>query len=63
MPEVKVLTKRWDVADGHTLDGYLRTGGFSALRKALDDSPDNLRNVVKSRRLRGFWRCPRRAGA
>ena len=53
MPEVKVLTKRFDVADAHTLDGYLGTGGFSALRKALADTPENLRNVVKESGLRG----------
>ena len=53
MPEVKVLTKRFDVADAHTLDGYLGSGGFSALRKALADTPENLRNVVKDSGLRG----------
>jgi NADH-quinone oxidoreductase subunit F len=50
---VKVLTKRYDVEDAHTLDGYLRTGGYAALRTALGDSPEGLRDLVKASGLRG----------
>ncbi len=50
---VKVLTKRYDVEDAHTLDGYLRTGGYAALRQALGGSPEGLRDLVKASGLRG----------
>jgi len=30
-----VLTAHWDQPDAFTLDGYVRTGGYRALRKAL----------------------------
>jgi len=54
MPEpVKVLTKRYEVQDAHTLDGYVRTGGYAALRGALDQSPEQLRQLVKDSGLRG----------
>jgi len=54
MPEpVKVLTKRYEVEDAHTLEGYLRTGGYAALRSALGSSPEQLRQLVKDSGLRG----------
>jgi len=54
MPEpVKVLTKRYEVQDAHTLDGYVRTGGYAALRSALGSSPEQLRQLVKDSGLRG----------
>ena len=31
----KIVTSRFDVADGYTIEGYERTGGYDALRKAL----------------------------
>ena len=30
----RILTSRFDVADGYTLAGYRRTGGYQALTKA-----------------------------
>jgi NADH-quinone oxidoreductase subunit F len=54
MPEpVKVLTQRWDVEDAHTIEGYLRTGGYSGLRAALDIAPADLITMVKDAGLRG----------
>ena len=53
MPEVKVITKRWDVEDAHTLDGYLRTGGFEGLKRAFEHSPEEVRTIVKDSGLRG----------
>jgi NADH-quinone oxidoreductase subunit F len=50
---VKVLTKRYEVADAHTLDGYLRTGGYGPLRTALGMGPADLRELVKASGLRG----------
>ena len=50
---VKVLTSRWDISDAHTLAGYERTGGYQALRSALDADPEHLRTQVKEAGLRG----------
>ena len=50
---VSVLSSRYGVADAHTLDGYVRTGGYVALRSALDADPADLRETVKSSGLRG----------
>ena len=30
-----IVTSRFDEADGYTYDGYVRTGGYEALRRAL----------------------------
>ena len=30
-----MVTSRFDQADGYTYDGYVRTGGYSALRRAV----------------------------
>src|SRR5688572_25194023 len=55
MPEnVKVLTTRFDVPDGHTLDHYLKTGGYTALKKAITEmSPADVIEEVKKSALRG----------
>jgi NADH-quinone oxidoreductase subunit F len=50
---VKVLSKRYDVADAHTLAGYLRTDGYLSLRKALDMAPPDIIEMVKDSGLRG----------
>ena len=34
-PDGMIVTARRDLDDGHTLDGYLRTGGYTGLRRAL----------------------------
>ena len=50
---VKVLTKRFEYEDSHTLDGYVRTGGYKPLRTALEmDGPDII-GLVKDAGLRG----------
>lgn len=33
------IIKRFAVADAHTLDGYLATGGYKVLRRALEIPP------------------------
>jgi NADH-quinone oxidoreductase subunit F len=53
MPEVKVLTQRFDLPDGHTLEGYLRSGGMRGLRKALQMAPAEVEQMVKDSGLRG----------
>ncbi len=50
---LKMITTRWDQPDGHTLDGYLRTGGYDALRKALATDPGAVIEEVKTANLAG----------
>ena len=47
------LTAHWDEKDSHTVAGYERHGGYSALRKALAMQPDDVIGVVKDSGLRG----------
>jgi NADH-quinone oxidoreductase subunit F len=50
----KLITARFDVDDGHTIDGYLRTGGYSALRRAVNEmSPDQVHQEVKTSEMQG----------
>ncbi len=54
MPEFEpVLTARWGSPEAATIEGYLRTGGYGALRKALDMSPQDVIELVKASGLRG----------
>ena len=48
-----VLTARWGRDGADTIDGYLQTGGYGALRRALDMSPQDVIEVVKASGLRG----------
>lgn len=49
----RILTSRFDVADGHTLAGYRATGGYQALAKALTMDPDAITAEVKTANLLG----------
>src|SRR5439155_718304 len=49
----KITTSRFDVADGHTLEGYLRTSGYQGLRAALAKSPSQVHDDVKNASLLG----------
>jgi NADH-quinone oxidoreductase subunit F len=43
----QMVTSRFDVADAYTYDGYVRTGGYAALRKALTEmTPDEVHEQV-----------------
>jgi NADH-quinone oxidoreductase subunit F len=53
MPEVRVLTKRFDLPDAHLLEGYLRADGMNGLRKALEMAPADVEQIVKDSGLRG----------
>jgi NADH-quinone oxidoreductase subunit F len=53
MPQVKVLSKRYDEPDAHTLEGYTRLDGWRALSTVLGKDPASLRDVVKDSGLRG----------
>ncbi|MGI9624451.1 MAG: NADH-quinone oxidoreductase subunit NuoF [Acidimicrobiales bacterium] len=48
-----ITTSRWETPDGHTLEGYERTGGYSALKKALEMSPEAVHEEVKTASLLG----------
>ena len=50
---VTVLTQRYTVEDAHTLAGYERTDGYTALRQALEMAPDDIVQAVKDAGLRG----------
>ena len=50
---LKMITTRWDQMDGHTLEGYQRTGGYTALKKALSMDPDAVVDEVKAANLAG----------
>ena len=50
----RLITSRFDVADGHTFDGYVRTGGYTALRKALTTmSPQEVHDEVRTSEMQG----------
>lgn len=52
-PLVPNLTLHWDDADSHTLTGYQRHGGYSALKKAFTAGADGVIQIVKDSGLRG----------
>ncbi len=52
-PIVRLVTRRFEHADSHTLDRYLATGGYEALRKALAGTPEAVVDEVKSANLLG----------
>ena len=48
-----ITTSRWGIEDGHTLDGYLKTGGYQAIQRALEISPQEVHEEVKKASLLG----------
>jgi NADH-quinone oxidoreductase subunit F len=48
-----VLSRNWNVPDGHTLKVYEGRGGYQASRKALASDPDSIVGIVKESELRG----------
>jgi NADH-quinone oxidoreductase subunit F len=50
----RLITSRFDVADGFTYEGYVRTGGYQALRKALTTmTPQQVHDEVKTSEMQG----------
>ncbi|HXZ82546.1 MAG TPA: NADH-quinone oxidoreductase subunit NuoF [Acidimicrobiales bacterium] len=49
----RIITSRLDHDDSHTLERYLATGGYKALRKALRMRPEALRDEVNRASLLG----------
>ena len=52
-PEEMIVTARCDLDDGHTLKGYLRTGGYTGLRRALAAPPAAVHAEVRAASLLG----------
>jgi NADH-quinone oxidoreductase subunit F len=48
-----IVTSRFDLADGHTLDAYLGSGGYEGLKAALAKSPTAVHEDVKAASLLG----------
>ncbi|MET0903175.1 MAG: NADH-quinone oxidoreductase subunit NuoF [Acidimicrobiales bacterium] len=48
-----IVTTRFDLEDGHTLDQYLATGGYEALKAALAKAPTAVSEEVKAASLLG----------
>ena len=51
--EVKVLTRRFGLPGPATIDTYLATDGYAAIRKALGMQPEQIIEEVKASNLRG----------
>ncbi|MGD9704909.1 MAG: NADH-quinone oxidoreductase subunit NuoF [Acidimicrobiia bacterium] len=50
----KLITARFDQADAHTYDGYVRTGGYAALRRAVTSmTPEQVHDEVKASEMQG----------
>jgi len=48
-----IISTRWAGDDGRTLEGYRRTGGYTALEKALSMTPEAVHEEVKAANLLG----------
>ena len=53
MPEQRIIRNYVDRPDSYTIESYLSSGGYSALRKALGMAPGEITDVVKKSGLRG----------
>jgi NADH-quinone oxidoreductase subunit F len=49
----RIVSSRWNLADGFTLERYLDTGGYQGLRKALTMTPAQVTEEVKAASLLG----------
>lgn len=53
MPELKIIRNYTEREDSRTLQSYLSSGGYEALRKALKMDPDEVIEIIKKSGLRG----------
>ncbi len=49
----KIVSSRFPLADSHTLERFLATGGYEGLRRALDQTPDQVHTQVKDATVLG----------
>ncbi len=50
----KLVTTRFDQADGHTYQGYVNTGGYAALRRCVTAmTPEQVHDEVKASEMQG----------
>lgn len=48
-----IITRRFSLENSHTLEGYLSSGGYRGLRKALEMAPSEVHEEVKTASLLG----------
>ena len=53
MAVAPIITSRFEQEDAHTLDGYLASGGYKGLRRALEMLPADVHEEVKTASLLG----------
>src|SRR5579884_760233 len=51
--EVRILSRRFDLENSASIDTYLRTDGYAAIRKAMEMTPEQIIEEVKTSALRG----------
>jgi NADH-quinone oxidoreductase subunit F len=50
----KLITSRFDQSDGHTYQGYVNSGGYTALRRALTQmTPAEVHEEVRTSEMQG----------
>ena len=53
MEPIRILTANIDKPDSATIEGYMSTGGYSALEKSLKMTPEEIIEEVKASEIRG----------
>ncbi len=53
MPEQRIIRNYVERENSHTIESYLFSGGYSALRKAFSMAPEEVTDIVKKSGLRG----------
>ena len=48
-----VLTKHWGKENSHTIDYYIKNGGYNSFSKLFSKSPNDIIELVKASGLRG----------
>ena len=51
--ETKILSKHWDEKEHASYEGYVKNGGYEALKKTLEMNPDDVIEEVKKSNIRG----------
>ncbi|MXW42105.1 MAG: NADH-quinone oxidoreductase subunit NuoF [Acidimicrobiia bacterium] len=51
--DLRIITSRFDNPEGHSLAGYIQSGGYSGLRRALEMTPNQVHEEVREASLLG----------